>query len=222
MTDPPPLTHQLTHNPSAQATPSPPSPCPSPFIWNERFQAALELPEADSSAALANYSVLSSLSSDFLSLARMYGRAFISELRLPAGEKMVGEEGGMRDYAGAVKFVVRGLLFKLWNDVQLCNGRWLYGEPHATSRAPTRIGLHPLHHPVPSSLSPPIHSLLLPCPLPQSALPGPRRRTRPPPTPPPCTVLTPLVCAARIRWATTSCVPPSACSPTTPKASACL
>ena len=88
---PPPLTPQLT-----APLPSPPiSHSPLPDVsWNERFQAALDLPEVDEATALTKYVALSKLSSDFLSLARQYGRTIISEMGVGGEGGEDGEGGG--------------------------------------------------------------------------------------------------------------------------------
>ena len=61
----------------------------------------------------------------------------------------------MGGWAGGKKFVVRGILFKLCNDVQLSNGQWLYGGADCDIQSANKghsTG-HPIHLPLLTPLS---------------------------------------------------------------------
>ena len=108
----------------------------------------------DEGTALTKYVTLSKLSSDFLSLARQYGRTIISEMGVGGNAgKTVKEEGGMGGWAGGKKFVVRGILFKLCNDVQLSNGQWLYGGETCDIQSANKGQREHPHTPVTRSVS---------------------------------------------------------------------
>ena len=146
---PPPLTSQLTDDlsthPPTHPTPSPhPSSPSSPpnLSWNSRFQTALELPETTESSTLTKYAALSALSSDFLSLARTYGRTIISEYFLPRHQQTIQPNPHLGGWAGGRKFTARGILFKLCNDVQLSSGQWLYGGGACDVESANKVGSH--------------------------------------------------------------------------------
>ena len=132
------------------ASDEPPLPLPSSAFpsaadvsWNERWQSALDLPESDEASALHKYAALSTLSSDFLSLARCIGRLLISEFFLDADQQTL-RPSGLGGCAGGRKYLVRGLLFKLCNDVRLADGRWLYGGAECDVESANAVGGHEL------------------------------------------------------------------------------
>ena len=140
---PPTLRHQTT-------TPlSPSSTDPPPSTWNTRFQSALDLDESTPAATLHKYSTLSTLSSDFVSLAKLYGRTIIEEFFLqPSQQRTIQQSSGMGGLAGGRKYVVRGILFKLCSDVRLsssdASGRWLYGGDECDYESANKVGSHEL------------------------------------------------------------------------------
>ena len=156
---PPVLRHQTTTplSPPAFLSPSSTSPSSSPTpalasslpTWNTRFQSALDLPESNPTATLHKYSALSTLSSDFVSLAKLYGRTIIEEYFLqPPQQRTIQESSGMGGLAGGRKYVVRGILFKLCSDVELRGagggGRWLYGGDGCDYENANKVGSHEL------------------------------------------------------------------------------
>ena len=155
---PPALMHQTTTPISPPPILSPTSttlsPSPTPITaplptWNTRFQTALDLPESTATAALHKYSTLSTLSSDFVSLAKLYGRTVIEEFFLqPPQQRTIQQTRDMGGLAGGRKYVVRGILFKLCSDVQLSGSggtsRWLYGGEECDYESANKVGSHEL------------------------------------------------------------------------------
>ena len=140
---PPPLRHQTTTPLSPTPTPTP-TPSFSSATWNDRFQSALDLPESTPEAALHKYSQLSALSSDFVSLAKLYGRTIIEEYFLQPQQRSIAQSSGLGGLAGGRKYVVRGILFKLASDVQIGAGRWLYGGEQCEYESANKVGSHEL------------------------------------------------------------------------------
>ena len=154
---PPALRHQTTTplsptpivSPTSTTLSSTYAPAPPPTTWNTRFQSALDLPESTPTAALHKYSILSTLSSDFVSLAKLYGRTIIEEYFLqPSSQRTIHQSSGMGGLAGGRKYIVRGILFKLCSDVQLSGGggssRWLYGGDECDYESANKVGSHEL------------------------------------------------------------------------------
>ena len=102
--------------------------------WNERFQAALELPEPHDCSAtrLEKYEAITSVQRDFLSVASTAARTLISELFLPAERKSVvpRQVGGI---AGGRKLELHGILFKL-ADGRVARGPY-QGDDEAAAKA---------------------------------------------------------------------------------------
>jgi hypothetical protein len=98
--------------------------------WNQHFQSALDMPESTAAEVAAKYQWLAQLSLDFVQTVRTYARVIISEQFLPREQMTVkptdiGGSAGACAYhcfapadsvvfpAGGLKYIVRGLLFKL-------------------------------------------------------------------------------------------------------------
>jgi hypothetical protein len=91
-----PTTNLSTHsksNPSTSSRSSTPTFDSSTLgdntAWNERFQITLSLPETSSIEMLHKYTLLSHLSTDFLSIATQYGRIIISEYFLSEAQQTI-------------------------------------------------------------------------------------------------------------------------------------
>ncbi len=90
-------------------------------VWNEKFQAALEIKEsAEKNERLA------ALRSDFISTAEFYGRIILAERFLPVYRKSI-KPVNLGGVAGGTKYLVHGILYKFAEDVDLGLGRWMYG-----------------------------------------------------------------------------------------------
>ena len=75
--------------------------------FNDRFQQALSLPETKT-----KYAALNAINSDFVTTAVTYGKVLITELFLPAEAKTI-RPVAIGGRAGGVKYLLRGILFKL-------------------------------------------------------------------------------------------------------------
>jgi hypothetical protein len=98
-----------------------------------RFQSTLELAEDNDDAIAHKYQSLSQLSVDFLETVKTYSRLIISEQFLSV-HRMTIRPSNVGGTAGGVKYIARGILFKLCNDPYVGGGRYVYG------------GNHPLYH----------------------------------------------------------------------------
>ncbi|CAM9842696.1 unnamed protein product, partial [Ectocarpus sp. 6 AP-2014] len=80
--------------------------------WNELFQSALDLPEETPDQCYRKWERLTTVNRDFKATAVTYGKTIISEYFLETEHKSIRlkELGGV---AGGMKFVWRGILFKL-------------------------------------------------------------------------------------------------------------
>ncbi|CAN0043531.1 unnamed protein product, partial [Ectocarpus sp. 12 AP-2014] len=80
--------------------------------WNELFQSALDLPEETPDQCYRKWERLTTVNRDFKATAVTYGKTIISEYFLKTKHKSIRlkEIGGR---AGGMKFVWRGILFKL-------------------------------------------------------------------------------------------------------------
>eukprot|EP00466_Bigelowiella_natans_P011490 jgi/Bigna1/78392/fgenesh1_pg.54_\ len=80
--------------------------------WNQAFLEAQDLPEDTPDEHLKKYRLLSKLSTDFIEIAKVYGRTVISEYFLNKNFQTV-ETIKIGGVAGGTKYIVRGILFKL-------------------------------------------------------------------------------------------------------------
>jgi len=80
--------------------------------WNQAFLEAQDLPENTPDQVLKKYRLLSKLSTDFIEIAKVYGRTVISEYFL-GKEYQTVETIKIGGVAGGTKYIVRGILFKL-------------------------------------------------------------------------------------------------------------
>eukprot|EP01117_Protostelium_nocturnum_P014543 TRINITY_DN5541_c0_g1_i4.p1 TRINITY_DN5541_c0_g1~~TRINITY_DN5541_c0_g1_i4.p1 ORF type:complete len:905 (-),score=337.74 TRINITY_DN5541_c0_g1_i4:2149-4863(-) len=82
--------------------------------WNQQFQQILENLNGcdDTQERISIYSQLSHLAQDFVHCAKTYGKLIISELYLPNDQKTIRpcDIGG---FAGGLKYITKGILFKL-------------------------------------------------------------------------------------------------------------
>jgi len=97
--------------------------------WNKAFISAQEMPERTPDEVLAKYRLLSKLSTDFIEIAKVYGRTVILEYFLKRDHQTISTMrlGGV---AGGTKYIVRGILFKLAIDPQIGHGNrksYVYG-----------------------------------------------------------------------------------------------
>lgn len=90
-------------------------------VWNEKFQAALEIQNSTE-----RNERLASLRADFISTAEFYGRIILAERWLPVYRKSI-KPISLGGVAGGTKYLVQGILYKFAEDVDLGNGRWMYG-----------------------------------------------------------------------------------------------
>ncbi len=51
------------------------------FVWNMRFQEALELPEETKEEQTIKYQTMAQISEDFVTCVKLYGKVIISELQ---------------------------------------------------------------------------------------------------------------------------------------------
>ena len=90
-------------------------------VWNEKFQAALEI-----SNSTERNERLAALRADFISTAEFYGRIILAERWLPVYRKSI-KPISLGGVAGGTKYLVQGVLYKFAEDVDLGQGRWMYG-----------------------------------------------------------------------------------------------
>ncbi|PRP84152.1 hypothetical protein PROFUN_04143 [Planoprotostelium fungivorum] len=98
--------------------------------WNQQFQQILENLNLcdDAQERSTIYSQLSNLAQDFVHYAKTYGKLIISELYLPDDQKTI-KPNDIGGFAGGVKYVVKGILFKLAVD-----SHGLYGSDMAAAK----------------------------------------------------------------------------------------
>jgi hypothetical protein len=94
---------------------------------NGAFQDALALPEDTFASAMQKYSRISQITTDFMTQARLFARMIISEMCVPDSEKTIQQDLHAEGKAGGLKFLHRGILFKLAADTQLDANYFLYG-----------------------------------------------------------------------------------------------
>ncbi|GAB5355140.1 hypothetical protein AAMO2058_000180600 [Amorphochlora amoebiformis] len=114
--------------------------------WNKAFLDAQDLPESTPEQVLAKYRLLSKLSTDFIEIAKVYGRTVISEFFLNDKNQTV-EKIGLGGVAGGKKYIVRGILFKLSVDPQIGrkdNPTYVYGGKHQSYEYAAKAAGHEL------------------------------------------------------------------------------
>lgn len=121
----------------------------SSTAWNSAFLEAQDMPETTPEQVLRKYRLLSKLSTDFIEIAKVYGRTVISEHNLPEDQQTVAtiRIGGV---AGGTKYIVRGILFKLAVDPAVgFNPRtgqrhYVYGGKHPSYEFAAKAAGHEL------------------------------------------------------------------------------
>eukprot|EP00466_Bigelowiella_natans_P018136 jgi/Bigna1/77067/fgenesh1_pg.45_\ len=93
--------------------------------WSSSFLEAEELPERTAHEVLVKYKTLTKLSTDFIEIAKAYGRTAITEYFLH--EKRTVKKHKLGGVAGGDKYLVRGILFKLAVDPPMGKSNWIYG-----------------------------------------------------------------------------------------------
>lgn len=106
--------------------------------WNGEFQSLLEMEDG-----IEKYALLRGLYNDFCYAADAYGRIIISERYLPEAMKTIRPVHGL-GYAGGEKYMVRNLLFKFAVDLQLPDGKWLYGGSKRCDEAAMKVASNEL------------------------------------------------------------------------------
>lgn len=97
--------------------------------WSDEFLAAEDLPERTTEEMLTKYRRLIKLSTDFIEIAKSYGRTAINEYFMKSKKQQTVKKTGLGGIAGGDKYMVRGILFKLAVDPAVGKTRssWVYG-----------------------------------------------------------------------------------------------
>lgn len=90
--------------------------------WRIAFIQARALPNAEEREV-----ALTSFCAEFLDAAKTAALVIFSELDKPLQERTI-QPVGVGGVAGGVKFIHKGIFFKLVEDKEIDRGRWLYGE----------------------------------------------------------------------------------------------
>ncbi len=112
--------------------------------WNSLFHLALDLPESTSNEILRKYQRLTQLSADFVATASMIGKLIITEFFLPVEDRIIKPTklGGI---AGGIKFLVRGIVFKLAVDPFVNETKcFLYGKQRPNDECAMKAAGHDL------------------------------------------------------------------------------
>jgi hypothetical protein len=76
------------------------------------FQRIVDLPESTEREKFVKYSRLSSLSRDFVHIAKTFGKIIISERFLPPAARTINPCVSVGGLAGGEKYIYHGILFK--------------------------------------------------------------------------------------------------------------
>ena len=82
--------------------------------WNERFQNALNMPQQTLEERIKRFDAINTINEDFKCVATDCSRAIVDEMFIRESEKTIFPKM-LNGVAGGVKFIMRGILFKVAN-----------------------------------------------------------------------------------------------------------